>query len=73
MENHLVDPTEKAENAESSENITDDRYQQYNIPNNRLTIIGPTMRCQHTTRRKAAVGTAAAEWAAQVRKFQRWG
>ena len=29
------------------------------------------MRCQHTTRRKAAVGTAAAEWAAQVRKFHR--
>ena len=26
-ENHLVDPTEKAENAESSENVTDERYQ----------------------------------------------
>ena len=25
MENHLVDPTEKAENAESSENVTDKR------------------------------------------------
>ena len=26
MENHLVDPTEKAENAESIENITNKRY-----------------------------------------------
>ena len=39
MENHLVDPTEKAENAESSENVTDKRNQKYITPNNRLTII----------------------------------
>ena len=39
MENHLVDPTEKAENAESSENVTDKRNQKYITPNSRLTII----------------------------------
>ena len=39
MEDHLVDPTEKAENAESRENVTDKRYQKYNTPNNRLTIL----------------------------------
>ena len=38
MENHLVDPTEKAENTESIENITDKRYENYITPNNRLTI-----------------------------------
>ena len=41
MENHLVDPTEKSENAESSENVTDKRNQKYITPNNRLTIIAP--------------------------------
>ena len=39
MENHLVDPTEKAENAESNEKITAKRYEKYNTPNNRLTIL----------------------------------
>ena len=33
MENHLVDPTEKAENAESSENGNDRRNQKYITPN----------------------------------------
>ncbi len=38
--NHLVDPIEKAENAESSENKTNTskRYEEYFTPNNRLTI-----------------------------------
>ena len=38
MENHLVDPTEKAENADLSENVTDKRNQKYITPNTRLTI-----------------------------------
>ena len=37
MENHLVDPTEKAENAESSENVTDTRNQKY-ITRNRSDL-----------------------------------
>ena len=48
MENHLVDPTEKAENAESSENVTDKRNQKYITPNNRLTII--VQQCAANTR-----------------------
>ena len=48
MENHLVDPTEKAENAESSENVTDKRNQKYITPNNRLTII--VQQCATNTR-----------------------
>ena len=36
--NHPVDTIEKAENAESSENITNKRYENYITPNNRLTI-----------------------------------
>ena len=48
MENHLVDPTEKAENAESSENVTDKRNQKYITPNNRLTIM--VQQCAANTR-----------------------
>ena len=48
MENHLVDPTEKAENAESSENVTNKRNQKYITPNNRLTII--VQQCAANTR-----------------------
>ena len=48
MENHLVDPTEKSENAESSENVTDKRNQKYITPNNRLTII--VQQCAANTR-----------------------
>jgi len=35
--NHPVDTIEKAENAESSEKITNKRYENYITPNNRLT------------------------------------
>ena len=38
IENHLVDPNEKAENADSSEKVTAKRYGKYITPNNRLTI-----------------------------------
>ena len=48
MENHLVDPTEKAENAESSENATDKRYEKCITPNNRLTIL--VQQCAANTR-----------------------
>ena len=48
MENHLVDPTEKAENAESSENVTDKRNQKYITPNSRLTIM--VQQCAANTR-----------------------
>ena len=48
MENHLVDPTEKAENAESSENVTDKRNQKYITPNHRLTIF--VQQCAANTR-----------------------
>ena len=48
MGNHLVDSTEKAENAESSENVTDKRNQKYITPNNRLTIF--VQQCAANTR-----------------------
>ena len=48
MENHLVDPTEKAENAESSENVTNKRNQQCSTPNTRLTIF--VQQCAANTR-----------------------
>ena len=48
MENHLVDPTEKAENADLSENVTDKRNQKYITPNTRLTIF--VQQCAANTR-----------------------
>ena len=55
-----MDPTEKSENAESSENVTDKRNQKYITPNNRLTII--VQQCAANTRLdEMLVGTAAAE------------
>ena len=50
MENHLVDPTEKAENADLSENVTDKRNQKYITPNTRLTIF--VQQCAANTRLK---------------------
>ena len=48
MENHLVDPTEKAENADLSENVTDKRNQKYITPNTSLTIL--VQQCAANTR-----------------------
>ena len=48
MENHLVDPTEKAENADLRENVTDKRNQKYITPNTRLTIF--VQHCAANTR-----------------------
>ena len=40
MENHLVDPTEKAENAEVSENVTDKRNQSQSLAKHMHQILG---------------------------------
>ena len=48
MENHLVDPTEKTENSDLRENVTDKRNQKYITPNTRLTIF--VQHCAANTR-----------------------